>query len=33
MMDIAEDNRVRISMVNDRDDELGVKITARKIKP
>jgi hypothetical protein len=33
MVDIAEDNRVRISMVNDRDDELGMKITARKIKP
>ncbi|HEY7160523.1 MAG TPA: hypothetical protein VH815_04655 [Acidobacteriota bacterium] len=33
MVDIGEDNRVRISMVNDRDDELGVKITARKIKP
>lgn len=33
MVDIAEDNRVRISMVNDRDDELGMKITARKTKP
>jgi hypothetical protein len=32
MVDIGEDNRVRISMVNDRDDELGVKIIARKIK-
>jgi hypothetical protein len=32
MVDIAPDTRVRISMVNDRDDELGVKITARKIK-
>jgi hypothetical protein len=33
IVDIGPDNRVRISMVNDRDDELGVKITARKIKP
>lgn len=33
MVDIGSDNRIRISMVNDRDDELGVKITARKIKP
>jgi len=32
IVDIGSDNRVRISMVNDRDDELGVKITARKIK-
>lgn len=33
MVDTGSDNRIRISMVNDRDDELGVKITARKIKP
>jgi hypothetical protein len=33
MVDIASDNRVHISMVNDRDDELGMKITARKMKP
>jgi hypothetical protein len=33
IVEIGSDNRVRISMVNDRDDELGVKITARKIKP
>lgn len=33
MVEIGSDNRVQISMVNDRDDELGVKITARKIKP
>ena len=33
IVDIGSDNRIRISMVNDRDDELGVKITARKIKP
>ena len=26
------DGRIRISMVNDRDDELGMRITARKIK-
>lgn len=32
IVDIGSDNRIHISMVNDRDDELGVKITARKIK-
>jgi hypothetical protein len=32
MVEVGTDNRTRISMVNDRDDELGVKITARKIK-
>jgi hypothetical protein len=33
MVEVGSDNRTRISMVNDRDDELGVKITARKTKP
>jgi hypothetical protein len=33
IVDIAPDGRTQISMVNDRDDELAVKITARKTKP